>query len=223
MIEPKIYALKEELFPLLNIPLNQYKARKADLLAWLENFFDYEIMSGKPIRIKIIEVYGEYQPLPRKVSKTNHEEKVKDYDTFTIASLGTEFKPNSKSKVAREAIEAFGEEKYGHTNVRAVTERFVKPAFEKYGESDGIHKWVWYSTYEELDSDTLARWRQIMSEEHISEQEAASAFYKEQQGEDISKEKGYFKNARTRFKQEYGSTPILVESWRVKRQQTSSK
>ena len=37
-------------------------------------------------------------------------------------------------------------------------------------ESDGIHKWVWYSTYEELDSDTLARWRQIMSEEHISEQ-----------------------------------------------------
>ena len=62
-----------------------------------------------------------------------------------------------------------------------------------------------------------------MSEEHISEQEAASAFYKEQQGEDISKEKGYFKNARTRFKKEFGSTPILVESWRVKRQQTSSK
>ena len=202
MIEPKIYNMKEELFPLLNIPLNQYKARKQDLLTWLENFFDYEIMSGKPIRIKIIEVYGEYQPLPRKLSITNHEDKVKDYDTFTIASLGTEFKPNSKSKVAREAIEAFGE--------------------EKYGESDGIHKWVWYSTYKELDSDTLARWRQIMSEEHISEQEAANAFYKEQQGEDISKEKGFFKNARTRFKEEYGSTPILVESWRVKKTATQS-
>ena len=217
MIESKIYNMKEELFPLLNIPLNQYKARKQDLLTWLENFFDYEIMSGKPIRIKIIEVYGEYQPLPRKISITNYEEKVKDYDTFTIASLGTEFKPNSKSKVAREAISAFGEEKYGHTSVEAVTKRFVKPAFEKYGESDGIHKWVWYSTYEELDPNTLARWRQIMSEEHISEQEAANAFYKEQQGEDISKEKGYFKNARTRFKEEFGSTPILVESWRVKK------
>ena len=217
MIEPKIYNMKEEFWPLLGIPKTQWERRKDDLLTWFENFFDYEIMSGKPIRIKIIEVYGEYQPLPRKVSKTNREEKVKDYDTFTIASLGTEFKPNSKSKVAREAIEAFGEEKYGHTSVRAVTERFVKPAFEKYGESDGIHKWVWYSTYEELDYDTLARWRQIMSEEHISEQEAANAFYKEQQGEDISKEKGYFKNARTRFKEEYGSTPILVESWRVKK------
>lgn len=217
MIEPKIYNMKEELFPLLSVPLNQYKARKQDLFTWFESFFDYEIMSGKPIRIKIIEVYGEYRPLPRKLSTTNREEKIKDYDTFTIASLGTEFKPNSKSKVAREAIEAFGEEKYGHTNVRAVTERFVKPAFEKYGESDDIHKWVWYSTYEELDSVTLERWRQIMNEEHISEQEAANAFYKEQQGEDISKEKGYFKNARTRFKEEYGSTPILVESWRVKK------
>lgn len=217
MIEPKIYNMKEELFPLLNIPLNQYKARKQDLLVWFKNFFDYEIMNGKPIRIKIVEVYGEYQPLPRKLSITNYEDKVKDYDTFTIASLGTEFKPNSKSKVAREAIEAFGEEKYGHTSVEAVTKRFVKPAFEKYGESDGIHKWVWYSTYKELDSDTLARWRQIMGEEHISEQEAANAFYKEQQGEDISKEKGFFKNARARFKEEYGSTPILIESWRVKK------
>lgn len=217
MIEPKIYNMKEEFWPLLGIPKTQWERRKQDLLSWFENFFDYELMEGKPIRIKIIEVYGEYKPLPRKISVTNYEEKVKDYDKFTIASLGTEFKPNSKSKVAREAIEAFGEEKYGHSNVRAVTERFVKPAFEKYGESDGIHKWVWYSTYEELDSNTLERWRQIMAEEHISEQEAANAFYKEQQGEDITKEKGYFKNARARFKEEYGSTPILVESWRVKK------
>ena len=31
-----------------------------------------------------------------------------------------------------------------------------------------------------------------MSEESISETEAANAFYKQEQGEDISKEKGYF-------------------------------
>ena len=216
MIKVETYKLKEEFFPLLNIALNQWKSRKNDLLLWLENFYDYEILDGKPLRIKIIEVYGEYQPLPRKVEGFNMKEKIKDYEQFTIASLGTEFKPNSKSKVAREAISSFGKEKYGHSSQRAVTERFVKPAFDKYGETDGVHKWVWYSTYEPLGEDVVADWRNIMQEEHISEEEAANAFYKQEQGMDISKEKQFFANARNRFKEKYGEFPILVKSWKLK-------
>lgn len=217
MIETGTYLFKTEFWQLTGITRSQWDRRRADILTWLENFYDYELLSGSPMRIKILEVYGEYKPLPRKISDTNMVQKIKDYEQFTIASLGTEFKPNSKSKVAREAIDSFGEEKYGHTSQRAVAERFIKPAFDKYGESDGIHKWVWYSSYEALSKKELETWRQIMSEEHISEQEAANAFYKQEQGEDVSKEKGYFANARARFKEIYGETPILVESWRVKR------
>ena len=217
MLETGTYKLKEEFFPTLEIAINQWKARKDDLLKWLSNFFDFEILENtRPMLIKITEVYGEYQPLPRKLKETNMEQKISDYEKFTIAALGTEFKPNSKSKVAREAIQSFGQERYRHTSQRAITERFIKPAFDKYGESDGIHKWVWYSSYQELDAETLANWRNIMAEEHISEREAANAFYKQEQGMDISKEKKYFANARARFKDKYGECPILVESWKVR-------
>lgn len=76
---------------------------------------------------------------------------------------------------------------------------------------------MWYETYEPLDELTLERWRTIMTEEHISEHEAANAFYRQEQGEDISKEKGYFAKARMRFKEEFGSCPILVSDWRLKK------
>lgn len=168
--------------------------------------------------IIIHEVIGEYQPLPRKVNtKELQLAKEKDYTNFTIASLGTEFKPNSKAKVAREAICSFGAEKYGHENIKYIANTFVKPAFDEYGESNGIKRWVWYETYEPLDQQTLERWRQITFEEHISESEAANAFYRQEQGEDISKEQGYFKRARQRLKEEYGQIAILVSDWRIKK------
>ena len=31
-----------------------------DLLTWLSNYFDFEILQGRPIRIEIKEIYGEY-------------------------------------------------------------------------------------------------------------------------------------------------------------------
>ena len=63
---------------------------------------------------------------------------------------------------------------------------------------------MWYSSYEPLDAAALEKWRQIMAEESISEQEAANAFYRQEQGEDISKERGYFAKARERLKEEFG-------------------
>lgn len=216
MLKPGIYKLKEEFWPMIGVASSQWNRRKEDLLAWWKEFFDYELLDGKPLQIKILEVYGEYQPLPRKVEGFNMAEKMADYERFTIASLGTEFKPNSKYRVAREAIHDFGEKKYGHTSQEAVARRFVAPAFDKYGESTNEHVWVWYSTYQELSEAEATDWRNIMEEERISETEASNAFYKQAQGEDISKELSYFAIARQRFKEKYGEAPILVQKWRVK-------
>lgn len=216
IVKDTVYLFKEEFCKELGIGTRAWKDRKEDLLIWLENFYDYELYEGRPIRIFIKEVYGEYRPLPRKGTESM-KQKQSDYETFAIASLGVEFKPNSKAKTSREAIDAFGYEKYGHTNVEAVTRRYVGPAFDKYGETNGIKHWVWYSTYEPLDQEAVERWRQIMFEEHISEAEAANAFYRQEQGEDISKEQGYFKRARQRLKEEYGQIAILVSDWRVKK------
>lgn len=156
--------------------------------------------------------------MPRKVpsQKEKTQEKIEDYTNFTIASLGTEFKPNSKSKIAREAIDSFGYEKYSHTNEEAVARRYIKEPFDTYGETDNKQIWVIYSTYEPMEEEMLEEWRNILTEEHIAEEEAANAFYKYSQGEDISKEISYYKKALQRFKDKYDDVPVLVKNWKLK-------
>ena len=218
MVKNQVYEFKKEFCKELNITTYQAERRLEDLLEWLKNFFDYEFYDGKPKRILIKEIYGEYQPLPRKVPSQEAltAEKRERYTAFTIAALGTEFKPNSQSKVARDAIEDFGYELYHHTNSEAVVKRFVKEPFKTYGESDNKKVWVWYSTYKKIDSNILDDWRKILREEHIAEDEAANAFYRQEQGEDISVEKGYYKAAQQRFKEKYGDIAVLVTSWKLK-------
>jgi hypothetical protein len=215
LIEPGIYELKSEFFSLLNIKENQYKKRREDLMQWLYEFYDYEILEGRPLRIRIIEVYGEYQPLPRRGAE-RHAEKVKDYEDYVKAVLTPEYQYTTKRRMARKAIYEFGAEKYGHTNQDAVARRYVGPAMDEYGENDNCHYWVWYDGYEPLTKEELEQWRTILQQEHISELEASNAFYKQAQGQDISKELSYYKKAVERVKQEMGGMPILSTKWKLK-------
>lgn len=214
----KPYQLREELAPLLGISDYTVVRRKKELLEWLKNFYDYELISEKPYTLQITEIYGEYKQMPRKWEK-NELQKKQDYENYVIAALGVEFKPNSRMRVAKEAILDFGREKYSHTNPEAVTRRFVKEPFEKYGESDNKRIWVWSDKYEPLTKEEVAEWRQILKEEKISEKEAAAAFYKQEQGQDISQEKQYYKNAMWRFQDLHGRSdvPVLVSSWKLNR------
>ena len=210
-----IYDLKDEFFKLLGITMYQFRNKKENLLLWLNNFYDYELLPGKPIRIHIKAVYGEYQPLPAKVRDLTAE-KIERYTQFAIAELGTEYKPNSKARVARRAIDAFGYNDYGHTSETSVGRHYVGPAMEKYGEHNNNYQWVWYHDYTPLDAESLAAWQKILKEEHISEQEAANAFYRMAEGEDIAKEKNCYRSAQKRFKDKYGSIPIKVAEWRLR-------
>lgn len=208
----------------LQIPANQYQRRKPELLEWLKNFFEYNYYSrGNAYFIVINEQIGEYQPLPRKKYDVSMRlEKTKEakeqYETFTIASLGTEYKPNSQTKIARDGIRDFGCVKYGHHNYEWVARNYVKEPFEKYGQTNGKHYWVDYETYEPLDEDVVERWRTILKQEQIDEQDAANAFYRERQGENVDKEKGYFKKALERFQEEYTIRPVLVREWKLKQE-----
>lgn len=216
MIQKGTYKLLKEFFPMNNISDNTWKRRKEDFKIWLSEFCDYELTGVRPIMITIKEVYGDYEPLPRKVNVTNMEQKKKDYEEFTIKALGNNFKPNSQSKVARDAIDSFGLEKYHHTSQRAVAQRFVGPAFKEYGESDNQHIWVWYQTYEPLNIEDIKLWRDIMKNHKIAEEEAANAFYKASQGQDITKEKQYYKDALNELKNIKKDIPVLVSQWKCK-------
>lgn len=205
---------RKELTEKYSITRSSWDRRAQEVLEHLQDFMDIvEIESEK--RTHKYEIKGEMPdsipPFPR---KSELKQKKKDYELYTMKALGTEFKPNSKSKIAREAIRDFGQDKYGHKSQEAVVKRYIKEPFDKYGVSDGNKYWCYYNTYEVLEPEVLEAWRKILKEEHISEREAANAFYRQQQGEDISKEKQYYQNALDRFKAEYGSMPVLVSKWK---------
>jgi hypothetical protein len=186
---------------------------------WLTEFYDYEILEGKPIRIQINEVYGDYKPLPRK--SYNKEERAKqkqeDYSNYVKLHLHKEFTPESKAHMSRKAIMDFGMDRYNHISDEAVAKRYVGPAMEKYGEKSDNYYWVYYDTYKKMSQKDLDAWFTILNHNQIGEQEAANAFYRQEQGEDVTKEKNAFKAALKEFKEKYHSIPVKVPEWRLKR------
>ena len=222
IISGSLYKFKEEFCKAIGISRYAYDKRYEELLEWLKNFYDYEIIETRPILIKINEVIGEYKPLPRKSYDTEardilQEKKRKEYEKFTIEALGEEFKPNSKAKIARDAIDKFGYKEFGHYSENNIAKRYVKEPFDTYGETNNNNLWVYYRSYKPLEPEVLQEWRDILAEERIDEREAANAFYRQAQGENIDKEINYYKKALERFKEKFYDTPIRVKEWRARK------
>lgn len=220
MIELKTYKLKEEFFKELNISASQWKCKKEELLSWLENFYDYSIVEGCPILITIKEVYGDYKPLPRKKYETNKEQKLADYEEFTKSKLTHEYQPNSKSRVARQAIAEFGYEKYNHFSEKNVARCYITPAFNKYAESDNHRMWVWYSTYLPINDTILTDWHNILKRYKQDEKsifQVYTDYCQDEVGiEAIQEKKNGYLLAMQEFKEKYGDFPVNVAKWRLK-------
>lgn len=212
----KVYKFKEEFCKELNIPANQYDRKQKELLDWLTNFFDFEFYEGRPLRIFIKEVYGEYMPLPRKNTQTT-KQKQEDVKNFVVNDyLTEEWQLASKCDAARKYNKKEGKKKYGWTNEKYIAQTYMKPVFSEYAENDGQLVWAWFETYTPLNQEAYDKWVKIREEEKIGEKEAAKGFYKIAQGEDAEKELSAFQKALERFKNEYGDTPVLLDSWRLK-------
>lgn len=218
MIEIKTYNFRNEFCKKLHIPANQINNRRDELLEWLKGFYRYEIsLNKRPITITVLEVYGEYKPMPKHVNqKEQTQEKIDKYEKFTIAALGPTFKPNSKTKIARDAIDDFGYEQFGHTSAEAVARRYIKEPFDKYGETDNKYVWVYFSNYEPMDPAVVSDWHVIMNEFHIGEKQASLAFYKHAQGEDVTEELANYQQAMDMFKEKYYDIPVVVKRWKLK-------
>lgn len=204
----------------LKITKYQRENRLNDLLEWLRNFYDYDFIRGNrtPHYIIIKDIYGDYQPLPRKNVDTT-KQKQEEIKTFVRTQhLTSEFQLTSKVRAAREYIEEEGYGKYGLTNDKYVASTYVKEVFDIYAEADGNYVWAWYSSYTAIPEHILADWSAIRREERIHDDAAASAFYKMAQGEDIGTEMSRYERALARFREKYGDTPVYVESWRLKQE-----
>ena len=135
---------RSELNKKYNIDSHLWTRRHDDLLNYLQDFMDITEIKSDTNRYTY-EIEGEMpDTIPPFLRKSELEQKKKDYELYTIKALGTEFKPNSKSKIAREAIRDFGQDKYGHKSQEAVVKRYIKEPFDKYGVSDGNKYWCYY-------------------------------------------------------------------------------
>lgn len=218
--ERRIYTLelnRNDLSKKYSIDKNVWKRRHDDLLEFLSEFMNIQEIQKDNGRY-VYEIEGEMpDEIPRLPRKSQMEDKQRAYAKFTYEALGTEFKPNSKSKIARDALWNFGRQEFHHNSVRAVTNRFIKEPFDKYGETNGVFQWVDCSDYSLLSDEDLSLWKKILVEERIDETSAANAFYRMSQGEDVSKEMGYFERARQRMLEATGIIPVNVRSWRRKK------
>lgn len=77
IIEEKTYLFKKEFCSMLGISHNQADNRQEELLKWLAHFYDFEILRGAPIKIKINQVIKEYQSLPRKYDSSRRKEQAR--------------------------------------------------------------------------------------------------------------------------------------------------
>lgn len=219
--EGKIYEVKKEFLPLLNVTMHQWERRKEDLLEWWEEFFDYEIIGRSPIMIKINEVYNqEYQPLPRKNVYTTAEKQA-DYTAATITILsesGKEYRPITKTYVARRATNSFGYIKYNHKSDKSVAQRYVKPAFDQFAENNGEKVWCWSTDCIPLTEAELEGWKEILRKVHLTEEEIKKVGIKALQKESIEKELTAFEIALNEARQVLSKdrgVPVYMDCWRV--------
>lgn len=73
-----------------------------------------------------------------------------------------------------------------------------------------------YQLTKEPNETVVENWRNILFDERIDEKNAASAFYRQEQGEDITDERDAYQRARDKFRDMYGDTLVLVKKWKNK-------
>ena len=200
---------------------NHTWARKHDLLLeHLSLFMDIQEIKEANGRYTY-EIEGELPdtipPVPRK-GKKEKQERMKAYEDF-VRSQFSDFMPHfsSQAKVARDALNNFGRQVYGHNNAKSVAALYIKPAFAKLLEEvPNSDCWVWYKTYEPLDDNALQRWLDILKEEHITEKQQAAAFRASFAGIDISEAYSYYAKAIQRFHAEFNDYTIKVSQYLLK-------
>lgn len=213
------YNFTKEFMPGLGITKNSWNTRKQDIKEWLKEFYDYTLSDTRPMLITIHAVYGDYEPLPRK-SRTISEEskqKITDYDNYVKQHLTPEFQIISKAKMARDAIEDFGLDKYSHYSHEAVARRYTGPAMEKYGEKGDNYYWVWYEDYTQPTEEILHEWFDLLKAHRVTDKDIVAAFNEDVElnvSKNIDSAKERYKAAMYEFKAKYGDIVVRSGEWR---------
>ena len=200
-----------------NLTRGQWQNRHDDLLDYLGDFFFIkEIKEGRYYYYMVPdEIPDKIPSLPH---KTNKQEKIDDYANYVKDNLSKEFEPNSKMRMARDAIFDFGNKKYNHESAEGVAKRYVGPAMEKYGEHSTHKVWVDPTTYIVLTEEQEEYRHECFIQNHLTDRRLQEIGSESLEGIQPSQEdKDYYQKAMDKFIEKYGFRPILVYNWRAKR------
>lgn len=141
MLETKIYTTKE-LLNTLNISITSWKRRREEYLEWFKIFFDYDIMiQGEKRIFNIKEIFGDYEPLPRKKKSIE----VKEYYAQETSKIVKQEPTNTGANIARNIIAT--NNKYDHKEGTAsvYVRNILKEGYQVDGKvwcyrtQDGLH------------------------------------------------------------------------------------
>lgn len=141
MLELKAYETKE-LMSVLGITRSSWGRRKEEYLDWFKLFFDYDIVIQGEKRVYIIkEIFGEYEPLPRKKKSIE----VKEYYVQETSRIVKQEPTNTGSNIARNIIAT--NNKYDHKEGTAsvYVRSVLKDTYQVNGKvwcyrtKDGLH------------------------------------------------------------------------------------
>lgn len=200
-----------------NLTRGQWQNRHDDLLEHLGDFFFIqEIKEGRYYYYLIPdEIPDKIPSLPH---KTNKQEKIKDYGDYVKSNLSEEFEPNSKMRMARNAIFDFGKDKYNHMSAEGVARRYVGPAMEKFGEHSTHKVWVNPESYVLLTKEQEDYRHDCFVKNHLNDKRLQEIGCESLEGIEPSQEdKDYYSAAMNLFIEQYGFRPILVYNWRAKK------
>lgn len=221
VLKEKEYSLKE-LQKQLGFSTYSWKNRKEDLLAWLQLFYDYDLLISKDHNYTFIiyEQFAEYEPLPRsnKVStekrayyaiKTKEELKRQPYNT------GTNIARNTKDK----------KEEMNTDSIDTITRYCCNILKEDYIKDDA--KWHYLDdnklNYIPLNEEELGYLKSLFKQDSDRKLEYEAEIYSQQQQKIITQRqakdklnnfnKNYYMNIFSTFRDKYHHWPLSVPSW----------
>lgn len=169
---------RKDLSQKYNISDCMWKRRHDDVMAHLSQYLKIEEISSNGRYEYLVDettMPDEIPPIPR---KKNFEERKKVYEDWVDKRLPPKEEAEilSKISVAREAIEEFGREKYGHESDECIRRNYISPAMEKYGEHSPEGYWCWHGTYEIADDETVSEWCRMLAEAKVDKETIYTTF-----------------------------------------------
>ena len=220
MLELKAYETKE-LMSVLGITRSSWGRRKEEYLDWFKLFFDYDIVIQGEKRVYIIkEIFGEYEPLPRKKKSIE----VKEYYVQETSKIVKQEPTNTGSNIARNIVAV--NNKYDHKEGTAsvYVRSILKEGYRVDGKiwckrtEDGLH-------YEPINEEQIAYLNECITQQFKDDkvQEYAVDMYtdyeaglitKKDFNEAIGSMTGMaFLSAMDRFILKYGFRPMKIPMW----------